>query len=125
MNRIKPYQQFIKESTGKSIGDRFEQLVDESDDLGTDIKIDNRNREGDISELGAIKAKLQEEYPNVFKIECDYMSYHGADHYNVFMRSFNTEQDYEGGEPTDYKEVKVSIPSDEDDFNPPGFGDRW
>jgi hypothetical protein len=51
MNKIKPFQQFIKESNGKSIGDRFEELVDESDDLGIDIKIDNRNREGDISEF--------------------------------------------------------------------------
>ena len=119
MNKIKPFQQFIKESTGKSIGDRFEELVDESDDLGTDLKIDSK------VELNEISGKLQEEYPQVFKVECDYMSYHNSDYYNVFMRSFNTEQDYEGGDPTDYKEVKVSIPSDEDDFNPPGYGDRY
>jgi hypothetical protein len=42
MNKIKPFQQFIKESTGKSIGDRFEELVDDSDDLGTDLKIDSK-----------------------------------------------------------------------------------
>ena len=125
MNKIKPFQQFIKESNGKSIGDRFEELVDESDDLGTDLKIENRNKEGDIAELGAIKAKLQEEYPNVFKIECDFTSFYGSDKYNVTMRSFNTEKDYEDGDPTDYKEVKVSVPSDDDDFNPPGYGDRW
>jgi hypothetical protein len=119
MNKIKPFQQFIKESTGKSIGDRFEELVDESDDLGTDLKIDSK------VELNEISGKLQEEYPQVFKVECDYMSYHGSDYYNVFMRSFNTEQDYKDGDPTDYKEVKVSIPPDEDDFNPPGYGDRW
>ncbi len=119
MNKIKPFQQFIKESTGKSIGDRFEELVDESDTLGTDLKVDSK------VELNEISGKLQEEYPQVFKVECDYMSYHGSDYYNVFMRSFNTEQDYEGGDPTDYKEVKVSVPSDEDDFNPPGYGDRW
>lgn len=125
MNKIKPFQQFIKESTGKSIGDRFEGLVDDNDELGTAIKIENRNKEGDITELGTIKAQLKEEYPQVFKVECDYMSYHGSDYYNVFMRSFNTEQDYEGGDPTDYKVVKVSIPSDDDDFNPPGYEDRW
>jgi hypothetical protein len=125
MNKIKPFQQFIKESTGKSIGDRFEELVDESDDLGIAIKIDNRNREGDISELGTIKAKLQEEYPNVFKISCGSSRIYDADYYKVSMMSYNTEKDLEDGDPTDYKEVKVSIPPDEDDFNPPGYGDRW
>jgi len=119
MNRIKPFQQFIKESNGKSIGDRFEELVDESDYLGAELKIDSK------VQLNEICGKLKEEYPNVFKIECDFTSFYGSDKYDVTMRSFNTEKDFEDGDPSDYKVVKVSIPSDDDDFNPPGFGDRY
>ena len=116
MNKLKSFNQYIKESTTTSIGDRFEELVEENDDLGTAIKIDNRNRDGDITELGTIKSKLKEEYPNVFKIECDYHSFYGSDKYDVTMRSFNTEKDFEDGDPSDYKVVKVSIPSDDDDY---------
>ena len=111
MNRIKSFNQYIKESTGKSIGDRFAELVDEKyDELGADLKIDNR------VVLGEITDQLKEEYPNVFKIECDFSSFYGSDKYDVTLRSFNTEQDYEGGDPTDYKVVKVGIPSNDDDW---------
>jgi len=117
MNTIKSFNQYIKESTGKSIGDRFAELVDEKyDEVGQAIKIENRNKEGDITEIGVIKAQLKEEYPNVFKIECDFSSFHGSDKYDVDLRAFNTEQDYEGGDPTDYKVVKVGIPSNDDDW---------
>ena len=110
MNKIKPFGQFIKESTAKSIGDRFEQLVDGSDSLGQELKFDDK------VELNTICGTLEREYPNIFKVECDYMLFHGAEHFTVFMKSFNTEQDYEGGDPTDYKEVKVRIPSSVDDW---------
>ena len=117
MNKIKQFNQYIKESTTTSIGDRFEELVDDKyDEVGQAIKIENRNREGDITELGTIKAQLKEEYPNVFKIECDFTSFYGSDKYDVDLRSFNTEKDFEDGDPTDYKVVKVSIPSDDDDW---------
>jgi hypothetical protein len=117
MNKIKQFNQFINESTTTSIGDRFEELVDDKyDEVGQAIKIENRNREGDITELGTIKAQLKEEYPNVFKIECDFTSFYGSDKYDVTLRSFNTEKDFEDQDPTDYKVVKVSIPSDDDDW---------
>jgi hypothetical protein len=117
MNKIKQFNQFINESTTTSIGDRFAELVDDKyDEVGQSIKIENRNREGDITELGTIKAQLKEEYPNVFKIECDFTSFYGSDKYDVTLRSFNTEKDFEDGDPTDYKVVKVSIPSDDDDW---------
>jgi hypothetical protein len=117
MNKIKQFNKYIKESTTTSIGDRFEELVDDKyDEVGQAIKIENRNREGDITELGTIKAQLKEEYPNVFKIEFDFTSFYGSDKYDVTLRSFNTEKDFEDGDPTDYKVVKVSIPSDDDDW---------
>ena len=73
MNTIKSFNQYIKESTGKSIGDRFAELVDEKyDELGADLKIDNR------VVLGEITDQLKEEYPNVFKIECDFSSFYAV-----------------------------------------------
>ena len=111
MNKIKQFNQYIKESNGKSIGDRFEELVDDKyDEIGIDLKIDSR------VVLGEICDQLKEEYPNVFKIECDFTSFYGSDKYDVTLRSFNTEKDFEDGDPTDYKVVKVSIPSDDDDW---------
>ena len=110
MNKLKSFNQYIKESTGQSIGDRFEQLVDESDDLGADLKIDNR------VVLGEIVDQLREEFPNIYKIESDFMSYYGKDYVNVYIRVFATEKDYNDNDPTEFKECKVSLPDNSDDW---------
>ena len=110
MSRLKSFNQYIKESTTTSIGDRFEQLVDESDDLGADLKIDNR------VVLGEIVDQLREEFPNIYKIESDFMSYYGKDYVNVYIRVFATEKDYNDNDPSEFKECKVSLPDNSDDW---------
>lgn len=123
MKYLKKFENYSINESDDVIKERFSDLVnDKYDELGDDLKIESR------VVLGEIADQLKEEFPNIFKFECDYQrtsssSYgYGSgsgtpeEYFQVSLRVFNTEKDFEDQDPSDYFTEKVGIPSSDDDW---------
>jgi len=123
MKYLKTFENYSIKESNNEIEKRFSELVnDKYDELGIDLKIDS------TVVLGEIADQLKEEFPNIFKFECDYQrtssssySYGSGsgtpeEYFQVSLRVFNTEKDFEDQDPSDYFTEKVGIPSSDDDW---------
>lgn len=114
-------ESLLESLAGRDPLQRFEELVDESDDLGSDIASGNLTREGVPADLSRIGSEIEREFPEIFKVNVSHSVFHGGKAV-VSIQLFNTEQDELNGDPSGYREVRVSLPSEDDEF---GGSDRY
>lgn len=96
--------------SNESIKDRFESLVYSDDFLSKSLSL------GDSYPLSEIKSKLKEEFPNIYEMTIDYepTMYSDGEGYNVYIRVFDSESDFNNGDATGFYEIRLDKP--EEDF---------
>jgi hypothetical protein len=113
MNTIKSFNQYIKESTGKSIGDRFKELIMASDSIEQELKFE------DTVELNNIAGQLRKEYPGKF-LDLDFMQL--GNKFKIFLRCYDSKEDMDDQNfNSESTETQVSVPDDDDDMEEYGF----
>lgn len=123
MNYIKRFENYSITESNDVIKERFGELVnDKYDEIGQELKFD------DTVTLGEIGGELKKEFPDIFKFECSYNrassssysygsgSSSAEEYFQVTLSYYNTEKDFEDGDPSGYYVEKVGIPSSDDDW---------
>jgi hypothetical protein len=106
MKRIKLFEEFSSQS---NIKDRFLELVDERwGELQEDLLYDGRGV------LAEIHEQLTKEFPGRHILECDVQNVmKGSDSlWRVYMKSTETEEEYDREGIIDFAEVDIEVPQD-------------